>query len=59
VRQQITKDARAVTIGLDVTPLTPEVNQNLVYQSPERVVFDGVTHSGSAPRLAFDIVSAA
>lgn len=57
VRQQITKDMRAITIGLDVTPLTPELSQDDSYQSPQRVVFDGVSHTGSMPRLAFDVVS--
>lgn len=57
VRQQLTKDVRALTIGLDVTPLNPALSPDELYQSPERVVFDGVTHAASTPRLAFDIVS--
>jgi PKD repeat protein len=55
VRQQLTKDVRALTIGLDVTPLNPALSPDELYQSPERVVFDGVTHAASMPRLAFDI----
>lgn len=58
VRQQLTKDVRALTLGLDLTPLDPALSPEERYQSPQRVVFDGVTHAASAPRLAFDIVSA-
>ncbi len=57
MRQQLTKDVRAITIGLDMTPLNPEISLDDVYLSPERVVFDGITHSASMPSLAFDVVS--